>query len=136
MVYIIGLLTAAIVADSILLILLVIVQLPKKEAGAGMAFGGGTADALFGAGSGTVLSKITKYAIGIMFALAILIAVLQKPNNSKDFVNAMQNPQKPAPSASPAEATPQPVTVPAAANTNALLLTVPVTNAPVAPTAQ
>jgi len=137
MVYIIGLLTAAIVVDCILLILLVIVQLPKKEAGAGMAFGGGTADALFGAGSGTVLSKITKYAIGIMFGLALLIAVLQKPSTSKDFLNAIQHPvAAPVHSAPPAETAPQPIAVPAAANTNALLLTVPTSNSPVVPTAQ
>ena len=48
------------VLNCLLLILLVLVQLPKKDAGAGMAFGGGAADALFGAGSGNVLTKITK----------------------------------------------------------------------------
>ena len=48
-----------------------LVQLPKKDAGAGMAFGGGAADALFGAGSGNVLTKITKWATGIFFAMVI-----------------------------------------------------------------
>ena len=50
--------------DCILLVLLVLLQLPKKEAGAGMAFGGAATDALFGAGSGNVLTKITKYVAG------------------------------------------------------------------------
>ena len=46
-----------------------LVQLPKKDAGAGMAFGAGTADALFGAGSGNLLTKITGWAAGILLAL-------------------------------------------------------------------
>src|SRR5580698_4049959 len=62
--------------DCVILVLLVLLQLPKKEAGAGVAFGGGTADALFGAGSGNVLTKITKYAAGIFFGLALLMAVI------------------------------------------------------------
>jgi len=75
--FLIGFLTFILILDAFVIILLVIVQLPKKEAGAGMAFGGGAADALFGAGSGTVLTKITKYAAGIMFGLALLISVMQ-----------------------------------------------------------
>src|SRR5271157_1177944 len=67
--FIIGLLTLIMVLDCLLLVLLVLIQLPKKEAGAGLAFGGGYSDALFGAGSGNVMTKITKYAAGIFFAL-------------------------------------------------------------------
>ena len=48
--FISGILTVLLVLNSVLLILLVLVQLPKKDAGAGIAFGGGAADALFGAG--------------------------------------------------------------------------------------
>ena len=44
--FIAGLLTAVLVLDSLLLILLILVQLPKKEAGVGQAFGGGATDAL------------------------------------------------------------------------------------------
>ena len=68
MAFIIGLLTLVMVLDCLLLILLVLIQLPKKEAGAGLAFGGGATDALFGAGSGTVLTKITKYAAAAFFS--------------------------------------------------------------------
>jgi preprotein translocase subunit SecG len=75
--FLIGFFTFILILDALVVILLVIVQLPKKDAGAGMAFGGGAADALFGAGSGTVLTKITKYAAGIMFGLALLISVMQ-----------------------------------------------------------
>ncbi len=57
MAFIIGLLTLVMVLDCLIVILLVLIQLPKKDAGAGLAFGGGATDALFGAGSGTVLTK-------------------------------------------------------------------------------
>ncbi|MDR3378172.1 MAG: preprotein translocase subunit SecG, partial [Verrucomicrobiae bacterium] len=60
--FIAGILTFVLVLNCLFLILLVLVQLPKKDAGAGIAFGGGTADALFGAGSGNALTKITKWA--------------------------------------------------------------------------
>lgn len=73
---IIGLLTAVLVLDCLLLVLLVLIQLPKKEAGMGQAFGGGATDALFGAGSGNALTKLTKYSAGIFFILAILISLL------------------------------------------------------------
>jgi len=74
--FIIGLLTVVMVFDCLLLILLVLIQLPKKEAGAALAFGGGTTDALFGAGSGTVLTKITKYAATGFFVLAIIVSMM------------------------------------------------------------
>ncbi len=73
---VIGLLTFVLVLNSLLLILLILVQLPKKEAGAGLAFGGATSDALFGAGSGTVLSRVTKYAAGIFLILALTLSIL------------------------------------------------------------
>ncbi|HYG33883.1 MAG TPA: preprotein translocase subunit SecG, partial [Clostridia bacterium] len=70
--FVIGLLTFIMVLDCLALVLLVLVQLPKKEAGAGLAFGGAATDALFGAGSGNVLTKITKYAAIVFFVLAVL----------------------------------------------------------------
>jgi preprotein translocase subunit SecG len=76
--FIIGLLTFFMVLDCIVLVLLVLIQLPKKEAGAGLAFGGAASDALFGAGSGNVLTKITKYAATIFFVMAIVLSMLQK----------------------------------------------------------
>jgi preprotein translocase subunit SecG len=74
---VIGLLTIALVINSLLLILLVLVQLPKKEAGLGMAFGGAAADALFGAGSGTVVSRWTKYGTGLFLILSLVLSVLR-----------------------------------------------------------
>src|SRR2546430_11082715 len=75
--FIIGLLTAILVLDCLLLLLLILIQLPKKEAGAGVAFGGGATDALFGAGSGTALTQITKYSAGAFLGLSLLLSVMR-----------------------------------------------------------
>src|SRR5438445_27989 len=75
--FFIGLLTVILALDCLLLILLILIQLPKKEAGAGIAFGGGATDALFGAGSGTALTKITKYSAGGFLALSLVLSVLR-----------------------------------------------------------
>ena len=72
----IGFLTVVLILDCLLLILLVLIQLPKKEAGMGQAFGGAATDALFGAGSGNALTKLTKYSAGIFFGLALSLSVL------------------------------------------------------------
>ncbi|MHB1308267.1 MAG: preprotein translocase subunit SecG [Limisphaerales bacterium] len=73
----IGLLTLVMVLISLLLILLILVQLPKKEAGLGMAFGGATGEALFGAGTGTVLSRLTKYSAGAFLVLALVLSIMR-----------------------------------------------------------
>ena len=94
--FIAGILTVLLVANCILLILLVLVQLPKKDAGAGIAFGGGAADALFGAGSGNVLTKITKWATGIFFAMALILNIVETGahrSNSPDFEKAVEQKQ-------------------------------------------
>jgi preprotein translocase subunit SecG len=70
------LLSVLMVLDCVVLIFLVLLQLPKKEAGAGMAFGGSATDALFGAGSGNALTTITKYSAGIFFSLALIMAII------------------------------------------------------------
>ncbi len=72
----IGFLTVVLVLDCLFLILLILIQLPKKEAGAGIAFGGAATDALFGAGSGTALTKITKYCAGLFLGLALFLSIL------------------------------------------------------------
>ena len=90
--------------DCVILVLLVLLQLPKKEAGPGMAFGGGATDALFGAGSGNALTKITKYVAGIFFLLAISMAVLASKQHEKSSAEALRealSKQSPAPSSAP-----------------------------------
>src|SRR5438094_4514257 len=73
----IGVLTFVMVIDCAVLVALVLIQLPKKDTGGGLAFGGGATDALFGAGSGTVLTKITKYAAATFFVMALILSILQ-----------------------------------------------------------
>src|SRR5262245_48327394 len=77
----IGFLGVVLALTCIFIVLLVLIQLPKKEAGMGQAFGGGATDALFGAGSGNVLTKLTKYAAIAFFTLALLITILQNHSN-------------------------------------------------------
>src|SRR5664279_3480981 len=81
--FLIGLLTFVMVLDCAALILLVLIQLPKKDAGAGLAFGGGATDALFGAGSGNVLTKITKYAATTFFVLAVVLSLMQRAYHTR-----------------------------------------------------
>ena len=131
--FIIGVLTFFLVANCLLLILLVLVQLPKKDAGAGIAFGGGAADALVGAGSGNALTKITKYATGTFLALALLLGYLQDKAHhnasASDFEKKVAQQQMQKPIAPPIAS--QPVAAPAAAPSGDLLSTLPAsTNAP------
>ena len=81
--FLIVLLTVVIVLDCLVLMFLVLIQLPKKDAGAGLAFGGGATDALFGAGSGNVLTKITKYAATTFFLLAIVLSLMQRSYHTR-----------------------------------------------------
>jgi protein translocase SecG subunit len=76
MTFLIILCTILLILDCLLLGLLIIIQLPKKEAGVGLAFGGGATDALFGAGSGTALSNFTRYTAIAFFVLVFALSVL------------------------------------------------------------
>lgn len=133
--FLIGLLTVVLVLDCLVLILLVLIQLPKKEAGAGLAFGGSATDALFGAGSGNALTQITKYAAGIFFGLAVMLSMLnahvRKQQSTLVLPQNWQTTTKPAAPKSAPEPAPMPAVTPAAA-TNVLLSFPPVatTNTP------
>src|SRR4030095_10826688 len=70
------LLTFVLVLTCLFLCLLVLVQLPKKEAGLGQAFGSGTTDALFGGGSGNALNQVTKYFTAGLFMLHLSLSIL------------------------------------------------------------
>lgn len=72
----IAFLSLVLVLDAVFLMLLILIQLPKKEAGAGLAFGAGATDALFGAGKGTVLTNATKYCAGAFLFLCLVLAIL------------------------------------------------------------
>ncbi len=85
--------TVILVLDCLFLTLLILVQLPKKEAGLGQAFGGAATDALFGAGSGNALTKMTKYAAGVFFALTISLSILnaqQVKSNKSSLERTLQ----------------------------------------------
>jgi preprotein translocase subunit SecG len=133
--FLIGLLTFVLVLDCLLLILLVLMQLPKKEAGAGLAFGGSATDALFGSGTGNVLTKVTKYATIVFFALAVILGLMQSSyyhRTGREFESNVQQQTKELPAAEPNTPTvPQagnPVGAPALTPTN--LSTTPAAPAP------
>ena len=132
--FLIGLLTVVMVLDCAALILLVLIQLPKKDAGVGLAFGGAATDALFGAGSGNVLTKITKYAATMFFLLALVLSVMQRyyhTRTSSEFANrigqsAPAMPGTPSQATTPPSTPPSPASKPAmATGTNVLRLTTP-----------
>src|SRR5215467_5505106 len=109
MAFIIVLLTLAMVLDSVILVFLVLIQLPKKEAGGVLAFGASGADALFGAGSGTMLTKITKYAATAFFVLAIVLSLLQSAyhnRRSSAFEKNLGQTHQTSPAAMPPAGTP------------------------------
>jgi preprotein translocase subunit SecG len=111
--FIIGLLTVVMVLNCLVLILLVLIQLPKKEAGLGMAFGSSATDALFGAGSGNVLTKITKYSAGIFFGLAVLLSLMQSHYHRRpgsEFQKELQKQTQQGGFTLPPPATTQPAT--------------------------
>src|ERR1035437_8425130 len=96
--FVVGILTFLLVINCVVLILLVLVQLPKKDAGAGMAFGAGTADALFGSGSGNALTKITKYTAVIFLVMSLFLGFLQSKvrndNSSAQFTKLVEQKQQ------------------------------------------
>ena len=134
--FLIGLLTLVMVLVCLIVIFLVLIQLPKKEAGAGLAFGASATDALFGAGSGNVLTKITKYSAAAFFGLAIILAVLYNFQRSRPGSSFSTKLGQPNPGASAPLAVPPPITSsnasgvsnsPPAESTNGLKLSPPPT---------
>src|SRR5262245_56221347 len=128
------LLTFILVVTCLFLCLLVLVQLPKKEAGLGQAFGSGTTDALFGPGSGNMLTKLTKWAAAVFFALTLLVWIL----HGQVARPKVTDPRANLTAAEKAALTPIPQNAAAAAATNAtgtnfsntnLLLTTPTNSA-------
>lgn len=89
-----GFLTFVLVLNCLLLILLVLIQLPKKEAGVGAAFGTGTTDVLFGAGSGNALTKITKVSATIFLGISLILSVVNTARASRDGRSVAEQLQK------------------------------------------
>ncbi len=105
------LLTIVLFLDCLFLMLLILMQLPKKEAGLGQAFGSTATDALFGAGSGNVLTKTTKYAAGVFFGLAIILTILgPRTDEAKVRLKRMRQATSTPVATQPAAAAPAPAT--------------------------
>ena len=130
----IGFLTVLMVLDCIALIFLVLIQLPKKEAGMGTAFGGGATDALFGAGSGNALTMITKYAAGIFLVLSLTLSILnaQKVRGGGIGKKLKETPAAAAPASLPPSAAKTTAPAPASVLEAPTLLTTTATNLPAA----
>jgi protein translocase SecG subunit len=141
----IGFLTFILIVNCLFLILLILIQLPKKEAGAGIAFGGAATDALFGAGSGNALTKMTKYSASIFVGLAVVLSVMNARHareGSRRLEQELSRQASSTPSSPllPSNPTrlPVPQTNPTTASSNGLstnLLISTVTNQVVAPAA-
>jgi len=117
----IALLTVFLVLDCLFLGLLILMQLPKKDAGVGMAFGGGAADALFGAGSGTLLTQLTKYSATAFFALVFVLSYLNIHSNTSSAAALKMQIEKQSHETAPAA----PGLLPAPASSNAIVTTNP-----------
>src|SRR5215469_18419865 len=115
--YIVYILVFLLFVNAGFLILLILAQPPKKDAGGALAFGGGAADALFGAGSGNALTKITKWATVIFVALAVILGALETRSshgNQSAFESGVEQQQQMQ--AAPRVA-PQPPTTPSSGST-------------------
>ncbi|MBI4658435.1 MAG: preprotein translocase subunit SecG [Verrucomicrobia bacterium] len=125
-------LTFIMVVDSLLLMLLILIQLPKKEAGAGIAFGGGATDALFGAGSGNALTKMTKYAASVFLGLALTLSLLNsnQAQSSKRLLDQelLKKANAPSPLVTPPTAGSN-ASLPLVSSTQAVQMTLPATTA-------
>lgn len=136
--FIAGVLTVLLIVNCVLLVLLVLVQLPKKDAGVGLAFGGGAADALFGAGSGNVLTKITKWGTGIFFALSLILGLMEvklNRGNTTEFEKQLLQKQSQTPLSQPPvtpDSTAPASAAPTGSNAPGLLL-LPTNSAPAQP---
>ncbi len=133
MTFLIVLFTILLILDCLLLGMLILIQLPKKEAGAGVAFGGGATDALFGAGSGTALTNLTKYTATAFFILVFVLEIMNthaghanandlKRQLEKQTAMPMTAPSAPVPSTAPAAA-PSTAAMPLMISTNAAAVT-------------
>ena len=121
MTFLIATLTVLLILDCLFLGLLILMQLPKKDAGVGMAFGGGAADALFGAGSGTLLTQLTKYTAAAFFALVFVLSYLNIHANTSSASQLRMQIEKQSHETAPAA--PALMTTPA--TTNAVVTTNP-----------
>jgi len=103
------LLSTIIIATSIIIVLIVLIQRPKQE-GLGAAFGGGTLDSALGAHTTDVLQKITMYLGIVFFVSAIGLAMVKsrqfRSSAAEGVLDGVENREPAAPSLPPALTTP------------------------------
>ena len=96
---VINLLSLVLVVISLFLGLLILLQLPKKEAGITAAFGAESTAAIFGAGSGTALTTITRWSATLFLSLCFIIAVMTAQQSKSRTGKIKELIDKPAPAA-------------------------------------
>ena len=90
----IGILTTVLVLNCFFLVLLILIQLPKKESGSCLAFGGGAMDIALGARAGNVLTQLTKVSASLFLLLCLVLAIIGNPGKSdiSDRIGAQAQP--------------------------------------------
>ena len=115
----IPILTTVLVLNCFFLVLLILIQLPKKESGSGLAFGGGALDMALGAGAGNVLTRFTKYSASLFLILCLVLAVIGNNGNKSALESGLSevpkaaNPEITMPSTVPGTSGPAGTEVPA-----------------------
>ena len=112
----IPILTTVLVLNCFFLVLLILIQLPKKESGSGLAFGGGALDMTLGADAGNVLTRFTKYSASLFLLLCLILAVISNGGNKSVLSEGLEGLAPTAPS-TPLDTTGTPASAPAPAST-------------------
>ena len=94
--FLISILTFVLVLNCFILVLLILIQLPKKESGSGLAFGGGALDMALGAGAGNVLTRFTKYSASLFLILCLVLAVIGNNGNKSALESGLSEVSKAA----------------------------------------
>ena len=120
----INLLLAIFVLVALLMVLVILMQRPKSE-GLGAAFGGAVTENIFGAQTTNVLTKITAWLAGILFAVTFALSILYAHKSvgesalrrelAKTQAATKASPSPIAPAVSPSPTSPQSSASPAAA---------------------
>src|SRR5262245_62046553 len=79
----IGILTGILVLLCIFLVLIILMQKSKQEAGLGSAFGGAATEQLFGAGTTSVLTKATIWGTVMFFVITLILAMYYSHEHTK-----------------------------------------------------
>lgn len=130
----INLLTLVLVVLAMFLGLLILLQLPKKEAGITAAFGAESTAAIFGAGSGTALTQLTRWIATAFLSLCLVIAVMTSRHTTARTTKIREAVATPAAATTTINANPAP-TAPAIVPTNGArpAAPAPAAPAPIAP---